>query len=99
MIQVEALEEWFKPHTDVSAIAIDFDTGDQVKLGPNKLSAEAKIDVPLEDVIVRKQRESEYGDTQITIRGTNRSARRRPTPWTSCSPRCRHRPAAEPGHL
>ena len=70
MIQVEALEEWFKPHTDVSAIAIDFDTGDQVKLGPNKLSAEAKINVPLEDVIVRKQRESEYGYTQITIRGT-----------------------------
>ena len=70
VIQVEALEEWFKPHTDISAIAIDFDTGDQVKLGPNKLSGEAKIDVPLEDLIVRKQRESEYGYTQITIRGT-----------------------------
>jgi hypothetical protein len=77
VIGVEALEEWFKPHTDISAIAIDFDTGEQVKLGPNKLSAEAKIQVPLEDLIVRKERDSEYGYTQITIRGTKQVRERK----------------------
>ena len=73
VIKVVSLEEWFRPHTDVSAIAIDFENGDEVVLRPGQLEAAADIRVPLKDVILRKQQDSGYRYTQITIRGTQRT--------------------------
>lgn len=69
VIKVLGVPEMFAPTTDVTRIVIDFDNGDHVVLTPDHLEAEAGVRVPLRDLVLHRAQDSEYGYTQIILRG------------------------------
>jgi hypothetical protein len=76
-IRVVGLAEMFAPTTDVLAIAVDFDGGDGVILKRDALEAQAKVRMPVADVVLRKVQEAEYGYTLVVMRQSGQTRLRK----------------------
>jgi len=73
LVTVKSFADWFAPATDVTAIIIDFASGDPVVLDRDHLEGVAKVRIPLADIILRKEQEPEYRYTMTVIRGVNQT--------------------------